>query len=81
MSNSAASDERTPLLLGSPNTRRTAQLYSGELQEEERDNLNNELQEDSEYREEYPEENSDTESLIPEITIQLDEITKKAIIH
>ena len=72
MSNSAS--ERTPLLLGCPNTRRTAQLYSGELQEEERDNLNNELQEDSEYREEpedYPEENSDTESLIPEITIQL----------
>ena len=61
--------ERTPLLGSSPTTRRIARLYSGELPEEERDNLNNELQEESEYREDYEVENSDTESLLPEVVI------------
>ena len=61
--------ESAPLLGSSPTTRRIARLYSGELPEEERDNLNNELQEESEYREEYEVENSDTESLLPEVVI------------
>ena len=60
--------ERTPLLGSSPTTRRIARLYSGELPEEERDNLNNELQEESEYREDEV-ENSDTESLLPDVVI------------
>jgi endonuclease/exonuclease/phosphatase family metal-dependent hydrolase len=65
--------ERKPLLPSSPTTRRISRLYSGELPEEERDNLNNELQEESEYREdsteEYDVENSDTESLLPDVVI------------
>jgi len=70
-------NERTPLLSSSPTTRRISQLYSGELPEEERDNLNNELQEESEYREdpyndEYGVENSDTESLLPDVNTDVE---------
>ena len=75
MSRNNEQSERTPLISSSPNSIRISRLYSGELKEEERDNLNNELQEESEYRdeptEEYEVENSDTESLLPEVITQL----------
>ena len=70
---SDSNNERESLLLGSWATHRIDQLYSGELQEEEHENLQNELQEASEYRaeQEYEEENSETESLLPEVNTEL----------